>query len=1349
MVATTTLTLKIGLDTAPTDISNVLIGNGAAVTTGANTTILNGYTTYYTDNTSSHNANLGKVVIGLSPATIKLNSNQTVTSLTINTGDVYETQGWDISVLGAAGITISGTLNATNTTGTSPFANHGTTIYNAGTFLINASGVYTKGGGTYPSLLVMNSGGGSNLTSNNQDLGNLQISTTSTNVTLLDNLNVDNIVIDSSTTLNGSNKNILVGGNWSNSGTYIYGTSTVTLDSVSDSTITGTSIFYNLSSTTPGKKIIFEKNKTQTITNNLTLTGISGNRIKLESSEVGARFNLNPQGTRNVSFVSVKDSNNIAALAINPTNSFDGGNTINWWTSLFVITASGGGNGSISPSGSVNVLAGNNQAFNFTPNLGYHISDVLVDSISQGAITTYTFIDVQANRTISVVFSIETFTLTYTSGGNGSISGATPQTINYGSDGSTVTAMPSANYHFVKWSDNLMTASRTDLNITSNLSVVANFTINTFTLTYTSGGNGSISGTTPQTINYGSDGSTVTAMPSANYHFVKWSDNLMTASRTDLNITSNLSIVASFTIDTFTITPSSGANGSISPATTQVVDYGSGKTFNFTPNLGYHISDVLVDSISQGAITTYTFIDIQGNRTISVAFAIETFIISASAGAGGTINPSGVRTINYDSSQNYIISFNSGYKLNRVEVDGALVGNVLSYTFSNINNNHSILVTFVSDIPDIPTITSHTISATAVTQKPEGDNGGNGYISPSDPTTVENGQNQTFKIVAVNNTRVVDVIVDGISVGPVDSYTFTNVTTDHTIEAVFVRQFTIKMKSNSHGELSPDGTQTVDYNSRYSFTVTPDSDYRISDIFLNGETVINSICVIEDGQARCTIENIDKNITIVAQYQSTKGNNEKAGDDETLVQTVVNNVTKPLGAFVLIASNAVSGTEKVLSGISEGIIKVVEKTPPPVAYTFPYLLFILLALMVLIFIYQAKREADQAQKLVKLIELDKNIADQKESFLMLSAHYLRTPMTIIVSGTDLFMSLTKVPENVSKLLKEALNNLSAKVEEIFKQISENIFLKNINNTNVRGEKAKVFGSIYLWLPILFIAAVAAFANYLFVTVAGIEINFINYICEALVFVIIAQVLFIYFRKKQIEKTNRLNFAIILDKQIAVDNARNNFMRKIADDLKVELASLESIIENISDQKYLKEAKAGISGLKKLIAKFEFMALVEAGKTSVNTKNISLAHLAEDLVNKRKEQIEEKKLKIRIDGDDINLSTDKSKLAFILGNVLDNAIEYNKVGGSIKIDFNHDNNKSEIIISDTGLGISDKAQEALFKPFSRGTSTLRFDYQGMGTNLYIAKLVANYIGGDISIQSHQNQGTKVTVLLPIS
>ena len=78
-----------------------------------------------------------------------------------------------------------------------------------------------------------------------------------------------------------------------------------------------------------------------------------------------------------------------------------------------------------------------------------------------------------------------------------------------------MTAVPGAGYHFVDWSDGVLTAARTDTNVTADINVTATFAINTYTLTYTAGANGTITGTSPQTVNHGGNGTEVTAVPNA------------------------------------------------------------------------------------------------------------------------------------------------------------------------------------------------------------------------------------------------------------------------------------------------------------------------------------------------------------------------------------------------------------------------------------------------------------------------------------------------------------------------------------------------------------------------------------------------------------------------------------------------------------------------------------------------------------------------------------------------------------------------------------------------------------------------------------------------------------------
>ena len=160
------------------------------------------------------------------------------------------------------------------------------------------------------------------------------------------------------------------------------------------------------------------------------------------------------------------------------------------------------------------------------------------------------------------------------------------------------------------------------------------------------------------------------------------------------NVQAAHTITASFAIKTFNITASAGANGAISPTGSVSVNYGGSQTFTITANAGYHIADVIVDGISQGAVSSYTFTNVQAAHTITTNFAINTFNITASAGANGAISPSESISVNYGGNQTFNITANTGYYIVDVKVNGSSVGAVSSYTFNNVQAAYTISATF-------------------------------------------------------------------------------------------------------------------------------------------------------------------------------------------------------------------------------------------------------------------------------------------------------------------------------------------------------------------------------------------------------------------------------------------------------------------------------------------------------------------------------------------------------------------------------------------------------------------------------------------------------------------------------
>ena len=126
----------------------------------------------------------------------------------------------------------------------------------------------------------------------------------------------------------------------------------------------------------------------------------------------------------------------------------------------------------------------------------------------------------------------------------------------------------------------------------------------------------------------------------------------------------------------YSMTASAGTGGSISSSGTTYATAGSGVTYTITPSSGYKVAGVTVDGASAGAVTSYTFSNVAAAHTISATFSAvtTTYTITASAGANGSISPSGTSTVNAGASQTYTITPSTGYKVAGVTVDGTSVG---------------------------------------------------------------------------------------------------------------------------------------------------------------------------------------------------------------------------------------------------------------------------------------------------------------------------------------------------------------------------------------------------------------------------------------------------------------------------------------------------------------------------------------------------------------------------------------------------------------------------------------------------------------------------------------------------
>ena len=296
-----------------------------------------------------------------------------------------------------------------------------------------------------------------------------------------------------------------------------------------------------------------------------------------------------------------------------------------------------------------------------------------------------------------------------------------------------------------------------------------------YTITVTQTANGNINPGTGS-VNYGATPS-YTITPNTGYHIASITANggpvtVTTPSGQTYQfsaVSADGSLTATYVINTYTLTVTQGAHGTISPGTT-VVDYLGGQTFSIGAATGYHIVDVVVDSVSQGAITSYPFTNVQANHTITATYAINTYTLTVTQTDHGTISP-GTTVVDYLGGQTFSIGAATGYHIVDVVVDSVSQGAITSYPFTNVQANHTITATYA--------INTYTLTVTQTDH---------GTIDPG-TTVVNYGDTPSFSITPDTGYHIASITANG---GPVtvtspsgQTYQFGAVSADGSLTANF------------------------------------------------------------------------------------------------------------------------------------------------------------------------------------------------------------------------------------------------------------------------------------------------------------------------------------------------------------------------------------------------------------------------------------------------------------------------------------------------------------------------------------------------------------------------------------
>ena len=312
-------------------------------------------------------------------------------------------------------------------------------------------------------------------------------------------------------------------------------------------------------------------------------------------------------------------------------------------------------------------------------------------------VTDGTGASVNSSAASVTVVSTPIFTITVTQAAHGAINPGTVS-VSYGSDQSFIISADVGYFVADVLVDGISVgtvASFDFVNLTSDHNLTAIFTPVEYTLVVSAVGDGSVALSPDQATYHYGDVVQLTAIPTLDWRFSVWSGDLTgSLNPSTLTIDGNKAVAATFVINQLTITASASVGGSISPSGTVSVTFGSDQIFMFSFDSGYSVSDVLVDGVSIGAVSSYVFTSVASDHTIVANFAANsgTYHISVVSTYG---SPTPSAEVNAGDSFSVTVTSPEG-DANHQRIctgysrDGGAPVSGTSYIFTNVQADHNI-----------------------------------------------------------------------------------------------------------------------------------------------------------------------------------------------------------------------------------------------------------------------------------------------------------------------------------------------------------------------------------------------------------------------------------------------------------------------------------------------------------------------------------------------------------------------------------------------------------------------------------------------------------------------------------
>ncbi len=444
------------------------------------------------------------------------------------------------------------------------------------------------------------------------------------------------------------------------------------------------------------------------------------------------------------------------------------------------------------------------------------------------------------------------------------------------------------------------------------------------------------------------------------------------------------------------------------------------------------------------------------------------------------------------------------------------------------------------------------------------------------------------------------------------------------------------------------------------------------------------------------------------------------------VPTFLNDAVKPL-----------------VMAVPESVRTALRTLPPVVAQTFPYYIFSVLGMGAAVLSWQSVREVAAARRLFLVLKRERELAEEKDNFVALASHYLRTPLTVMTTGLDTLVAIKEVtPEQVLPL-KTPILALDEKIKLILGDIDSNAALQGIAAPPEASNPPSFLRSGFFWIPIIGAFVLTGLANFFLAIVGNVSIGTANLWMQILIFFAVVFFFYSSVRSHYLRKHDRAHHEQLLEHERTIDAARNEFIERSTAALSEGLTAINAGRGAIASSPSAHFFNDGYERFAAILQKFALLSQIRSG-SEITSESFSLREAVDAAIAKARPLLEQQQLTIVNNARDTTITQRRVLFEFVLGSLIDNAVKFSHTGGTIQINTNSLEHKLSLKVSDYGVGIPAEKLPQLFKPFSRADSALEFNYEGLGFSLFLDKIIMDYIGGSIEASSEPEKGSTFTV-----